>query len=352
MTGLGPLIATVTLALAPGAAAATNYPPPSHPGPLAGPPAGPHRTLSVCGRGGGRDCFARIQDAVDAARAGDTVQVPAGRWRESVTVRGSARRYVRLIGDPEKPGRVILEGAGRRGVGVWVRGADHVTVRGFAARGFRTAGFAVSGADGVSLRDVVATGSGAFGVRVTRSTGGVIADAHASGAARAGFAIAATPEQTRPRRTIVRRVGASGNAVGLAGDGMRHVTVTGSSFHRNNRGAGVPFAGSGIVLRGGAGNVVAGNRVFGNRLVGVLLTGEPAGTRVEDNAFAGGSPRDALNARDLAYAGGGSGNCFGAHAFRSPTVPADGATFAACPFSGANPAREDAHAEIAGWAAG
>ena len=100
------------------------------------------------------------------------------------------------------------------------------------------------------------------------------------------------------------------------------------------------------------------NRVYGNYLVGVgavqqvLLKQKDAqttgGNVVRDNVMGAGGAD--LNARDLFYDGNGQGNCWGPNTLASPTEPAAGAQFAACPFSGANAFDSNAQGTILGWA--
>jgi hypothetical protein len=72
---------------------------------------------------------------------------------------------------------------------------------------------------------------------------------------------------------------------------------------------------------------------------GILLEKNPqaralVGNVVRNNAF--GLDGTDLNGRELAYDGNGTDNCFGGNTGVSVTIPADGSTFAACPFTGAN----------------
>jgi len=55
--------------------------------------------------------FATIQKAVDAARAGDTVIVKGGLYRQAVHLHdsGTALAPIRLVADP--PGAVVISGA-------------------------------------------------------------------------------------------------------------------------------------------------------------------------------------------------------------------------------------------------
>jgi hypothetical protein len=72
------------------------------------------------------------------------------------------------------------------------------------------------------------------------------------------------------------------------------------------------------------------------------------GNQVHDNQF--GINATDLNGRDPFYDGTGSDNCVGPNAGVQSTAPADGSTFALCPFSGANAFNEAAQAEAFGWA--
>ena len=57
-----------------------------------------------------------------------------------------------------------------------------------------------------------------------------------------------------------------------------------------------------------------------------------------------------LNGYDLYYDGDGSDNCFAGNTGVSTMVPANGSTFAACPFSGPNAFSQDAQTTAFTWA--
>ena len=63
-------------------ALAIDYPAPTDPGQVQKAPKGPHRTLKV----GPHARFHSIQKAVNAAKAGDTIKLADGRYRESVKI--------------------------------------------------------------------------------------------------------------------------------------------------------------------------------------------------------------------------------------------------------------------------
>jgi hypothetical protein len=217
-----------------------------------------------------------------------------------------------------------------------------------------------------------------------------------------GFYIGQTPPQTKPKRSIVRNVKAFGNVLGFSGTNMRYVTITKSQWFNNGAGivpnaldtekyappednvitdndifwnnfnyyAGAPFKmkkqatstpypiGVGVLLFGGRRTEVTKNRIYGNYLVGVgalkqiLLKQADAadliGNKVHDNVFGLGGAD--LNGRELFYDGSGSDNCFGPNVAVANTTPADGSTFAPCPFTGANAFNQGAQTEAINWA--
>ena len=69
--------------LAPAAASAQTYPEPKDPGKVQSKPKGPHDTYTVCKKKGRCD-FRTIQKAVNKAKAGDTIRVRNGVYREAV----------------------------------------------------------------------------------------------------------------------------------------------------------------------------------------------------------------------------------------------------------------------------
>jgi hypothetical protein len=401
-------LAAVAALAVPAAAHAGNYPPPSKPGAGKAKPKGPFRTLRV----GDGARYATIGAAVRAARPGDTIRVADGTYREGVRIKGTGKRYLKLIGNAADPSKVVLQGKGLRGIaaqnGVQVDGADEVTIRGFTARGYRGNGFFVVNARGYTLDRLRAIQTGVYGIYAFNTIGGTMTRSVGAWNNDAGFYIGQTPPQTKPVRSIVRDVAAYGNVVGFSGTNMRYVTITRSRFYNNGLGivpnaldsekyappednvitgndvfwnnfnyfAGAPFPlrkgatgdvpypiGTGILIFGGRRTEVTRNRVYGNFLVGVgalqqvLLKQADAkdlvGNQVMDNTFgqAPGGGADP-NGRDLFYDGNGSDNCFGPNTGVATTVPADGSTMVPCPFTGTNAFSSGAQGQALGWTVG
>jgi hypothetical protein len=385
-------------------ASAVDYPPPSKPGSGSNAkPKGPFRTLKVCK--GKKSCFPRIQDAVNEARPGDTIKVAHGTYREGVKIAGVKKRFIKLIGDPKDPSKVILEGKGVKGSnGVQINGANEVTVNGFQAQHYRANGFFAVNVNGYTFTNLKAFLVGVYGVYAFNAVGGTMSDSEAAYNSDAGFYIGQTPPQTKPVRSIVRNIRSYGNVLGWSGTNMRYVTITQSKFYNNGTGvvpnalstekyppaeeniitdndifwnnfnyyAGAPFkvrppardataypVGVGVLLFGGRHNRVQNNRIYGNWLMGAgmiqqfLLAKVPeamdlVGNVISDNRF--GADGTDLNGRDLSYDGNGTDNCLSGNTGVQTTVPADASTMPACPFTGPNAFSADVQKQLIDWA--
>jgi hypothetical protein len=398
--------AAAALAFAP-AAGAVDYPPPSKPSSGTGKPKGPFRTLRVCK--GKKSCFPTIQTAVNEARPGETIRVAHGTYREAVKIVGSKKRYIKLLGDPKAPGKVVLEAKGMKKTaanGVLVNGADEVTVNGFTAQHYNANGFFAVNVKGYTFTNLKAFLAGVYGVYAFNAVGGSITDSEAAWNSDSGFYIGQTPVQAKPVRSIVKNITSYGNVLGWSGTNMRYVTISDSKFYNNGAGvvpnaldsekwppaetnvitrneifwnnfnyyAGAPWKpratavgnvpfpiGVGVLLFGGRGNEVTENKVYGNWLTGIgalqalTLQKNPdakdlVGNKITNNELGLGGTD--LNGRDLFYDGNGTDNCWGPNTGVATTFPADGSTFVACPFSGPNAFSSAAQGEAVNWTVG
>ena len=372
------LIAALAFALLAPAASAQTYPEPKDPGPVASKPKGPFKTHTVCKKG----CdFKKIQAAVDKAKAGDTVKVRNGVYREAVRISGAKKKYLKLVGNKSDPAKVLLRARGAMQNGVFVCGADEVTVDGFMARDYKANGFFFVNVNGYTMNHLIARQTGVYGLYAFNSIGGSILNSEAYYVNDGAFYIGQTPPQTKPVRTVVRNVDGWGSPLGFSATNMRYVTITKSRFYNNAIGlapnaldsekfppaeenviidndifwnnfnfhqGNPPFTrrnegvaalapiGTGIILLGGKGNRIENNRIYGNFLSGVsavesiLVTKTPEARTLERNVIqnnAFGLNGTDVNGVDIAYDGNGTGNCF-SMAGVTKTFPADGATFA------------------------
>jgi hypothetical protein len=391
------VVAAGALAAAP-VAGAVDYPPPVNPKGAKGKPKGPFRTLHVCKKKKSKRCFPRIQDAVNEARAGDTIRVADGTYREGVIIRGNGKRYIKLIGNPRHPEKVTLQAKGQKKAnGVLINGADHVTVNGFTARNYKANGFFITNSNGYTFTNLRAFLVGVYGVYAFNTTGGVMSNSVAAWNNDSGFYIGQTPPQAKPKRSIVRNVEAYGNVLGFSGTNMRYVTITKSKWYNNGLGIvpnaldsekyppaednvitdndifwnnfdfhkGAPFTirkdgtaalapvGTGLLLLGGRGTRVEHNRIFGNYLAGVvavesiLVEKTPEARILRNNVIQNnqwGLNGTDPNGHDVVYDGSGTNNCFSG---MTSTFPADGSTFAGC--GGTNAFSDAARATMLTW---
>ena len=353
-------------------------------------------------------CSPTIQAAVDKTRPGDTVRVPPGVYRESVTVSAKHPR-IKLIGSPKNPRKTVIDLAGlktaKRQNGVMVNGADAVTVKGFYARNYLGNGFFAINVTGYTFTKLVAGWGGTYGIYAFNSKGGSITNSEAFYNNDSGFYIGQTPKQSKPIRSVVKNVSSWGNQLGFSGTNMRYVTISKSRWYNNGLGivpnaldsekwpppednviadndvfwnnfnyfAGAPFevrqgakglsypVGSGILLYGSQRTTIENNRVFGHFLLGIgavdaiELKGEDQAAirdvTVRGNAF--GRDGTDLNNYDLFYPGkirgANTGNCFADNSGVQKTLPADGATFRACPNAEAIPLSAQAFQVANAW---
>ena len=313
--------------LAPAGANAQTYPEPKEPGKVEPRPKRPYETHTVCKKG--RCDFRTIQAAVNAADAGDTIKVRRGVYREAVRVDGRKKRYLKLVGDPSRPGRVVLDGGNKKQNGIAVNDADEVSVSGFKARNYRANGFFFTNLTGYTMNHLVAQKTGVYGLYAFNTIGGRILNSEAYYVNDGAFYIGQTPPQDKPVRTVVRNIEGWGSPIGFSASNMRYVTITKSRFYNNAIGI-VPNAldsekfpppednviidneifwnnfnfhegkppftppppsatgnlvplGTGILLLGGRDHRIENNRIYGNFLTGIamidgiLLTENPPG---------------------------------------------------------------------------
>ncbi len=385
--------------LAPAAASAQTYPEPKEPGKVAPKPPRPYATHTVCKKKNRCD-FRSIQKAVNAADAGDTIKVKRGVYREAVRIDGRKKRYLKLIGNPSRPGRVVLEGSGKKQNGIAVNDADEVTVDGFKARHYRANGFFFTNLNGYTMNHLVAQQTGVYGLYAFNTIGGRILNSEAYYVNDGAFYIGQTPPQDKPKQTLVRNVEGWGSPIGFSATNMRYVTITKSRFYNNAVGI-VPNAldsekfppdehnvivdndifwnnlnfhegdppfepreegtaalvpiGTGILLLGGRDHRIEDNRIYGNFLGGIaaidsILLADPATNTldrnvVRDNLFGlGGSD---VNGYDVVYDGSGSDNCFTLGA-TDTTFPADRSTVGFCA-QGKNLFSKTAQDQMVAW---
>src|SRR3954447_3040326 len=258
------LLAAVAAAalIAPATASAQSYPPPKAPGPVQSKPKGPHKTLTVCQKRG-RCEFTKIQKAVNKARAGDTISVRHGGYREAVKINGKKKRYLRLIGNPKHPKKVVLRARGNMQNGIFVNDADEVSLNGFLTRDYKSNGFFFTNLTGYTMNHLVARHTGVYGLYAFNTIGGSMLNSEAYYANDGAFYIGQTPPQDKPVQSIVKNVDGWGSPLGFSATNMRYVTITKSRFFNNAAGI-VPNALDSEKYPPAEDNVIVDNDIFWN----------------------------------------------------------------------------------------
>jgi hypothetical protein len=272
---MGRTISVLTALLAiglTGVASATTYPAPGKPS-VKGKPKGPFHTLTV----GKHGKYKTIQAAVDAAKAGDTIKIANGTYKEGVLVASQAKRYLKIVGNVADPSKVVLEGKGivgkdvkRAGVpfvtnqdGIMVSGADEVTIKGMTAQHYKGNGFFFVNLTGYTADHLNAFNVGTYGIYAFNTIGGSMTNDVGAWNNDSGFYIGQTPPQAKPVRSIVSNVTSYGNVLGFSGTNMRYVTITHSKFFNNGTGI-VPNALHSEKYAPPEDNVISDNDVFWN----------------------------------------------------------------------------------------
>jgi hypothetical protein len=199
---------------------------------------------------------ATIQEAVNAASAGDLILVGPGVYNEAVsvetpdiTIRGLDRN------------EVILDGEFKLTNGIKVVDADGVTVENMTARQYTGNGFFWTGVDGYRGAFLTSYRTGDYGVYAFDSVNGIFENSYASGSRDAGFYIG----QCYPCNAVIDNVISEWNGLGYSGTNAGgNLTIVNSTF-RNNRAGIVPNSGSYEACYPQRDNVIVGNIVHGNQ---------------------------------------------------------------------------------------
>jgi len=195
---------------------ATGAPAPPVPAP---PASEAPRTLVV--RSGGS-----IQDAVDRAHPGDTVEVEPGTYRQSVLVDMDRITLRGLLRDGE---RAVLDGEGTLTDAVIASGHGF-TIEGFALRDYTSNGITVQGATGVVFRDLVVDRTGLYGVYPVECKGVLVERVVVTGAKDAAIYVGQSAD------IVVRQSEVHDNVTGIEIENSTNALVEDNHAHHNTAG--------------------------------------------------------------------------------------------------------------------
>ncbi|MEV4615776.1 right-handed parallel beta-helix repeat-containing protein [Kitasatospora sp. NPDC049258] len=252
-----------------------------------------------------------IQQAVDAAAPGDSIQIPAGTYRESVlvttpglTIRGMGRATVITPAEQPSDNACAAAGHGLCVTGTAAQPLTDVRIESLTVQGFAKNGVSATMTDGLQVRGLLVRDNGQQGISQEKSTRAHVVGNEAVNNGQAGVflanAVDAEGGAIDTQGTVISGNRLTGNRIGVVVRRARELTVEHNAISGNCGGVfvvgdeGIPRAGALTVRR---------NHVYENnkycppnpRLdfiqgTGILVTGAEdtlvTGNRVEDNSGA------------------------------------------------------------------
>ncbi|WP_405997841.1 nitrous oxide reductase family maturation protein NosD [Streptomyces sp. NBC_00829] len=187
-----------------------------------------------------------IQEAVDAAKPGDTIVISPGTYRESVlvtkanlTLRGTGARTVLM---PAPATTKAANACATAGNGICVLGTatqsvDRVTIRGLTLTGFKKNAIWATNTDRLTVKRVTAEKNGVWGIAQQMSTRGVFRDNTVRDNGDAGIFIANTVDREGgaidTEGALVADNILTGNRIGVTVRRVRDLTVRTNRISEN-----------------------------------------------------------------------------------------------------------------------
>lgn len=216
----------------------------------------------------------RIQDAIDAARPGDTVWVRPGTYRETLTLDLSG---ITLVGEVQGGERATLDGGGELDDAIIGSGSD-LEIRGFAIRRYRSNGVMINLGRNITFRDLHVQDTGLYGLYPVEVVGVLVEGCSVTGARDAGIYVG------QSRDILVQGNVVSGNVTGIEIENSLDAVVRDNHVFDNTGGI-LVFGLPNVPSKLSRGCVVENNRVLDNNRPnfadpGAIVAGVPAGTGI------------------------------------------------------------------------
>lgn len=250
-----------------------------------------------------------LQKGVERLKAGDTLLIPAGVRRESVTIsglKGTAERPIVVRGETG----TVIRATERDCILFWGQPSSHVIIENLRVEGGRRAGIIVSDSSHITIRHCVAADNGKWGIQTCLSDAVTVEDCELTGSREQHGVYFSTTDHPVVRRCRIHHNAACGihnnGDQSEGGDGI----ITGGLYEDNVIYANGRRGGAAINLDGVECSVVRNNLIRDNLAGGITLfhlDGRETGSsnRIERNTvtFLPGQGRFALQ-----VVGGGRAN--------------------------------------------
>ncbi len=216
----------------------------------------------------------RIQDAIDAAVAGDEVVVMPGIYHQTLTLDVSG---IKLVGEVVAGERAVLDGQGVLSDGIIGSGSD-LEIRGFEIRDYTANGVMINLGSNLVFSDLHLDNTGLYGIYPVEVVGVRIEGCSVTGVRDAGFYVGQSKD------IVVRGNRAYGNVTGIEIENSQGAVVEDNDVEGNAGGI-LVFALPNVPSKVARDCRVVGNRVVANNHrnfadSNAIVAGVPSGTGI------------------------------------------------------------------------